>query len=442
MMTYFRSIALLVLFTNINPFNANSIIKSNSNAIRNKPFLWKIQGNTSSYLFGTIHVPFVEVWNPMKDDIMTTFNISQKLYLEIDMELQQNKQDFSKCILIPNGKTDGLPTIVRTRLSEYIDFLKNKIGVWLTQEQKHKGITPEKVFQTVFRNWKRKRLIWTMNSILDVTESYVRFFGYESLDDHLHSLAKEQNKEIGQVETALEACSIFNEVDPSHLLHFIEKLLELKNDAILDIASSWKNDVLLEYKGANLSASTLFKDSRHFTQYLEDNRKIESDEIVFGRHSKIVNNHHQEAEELTTYFRTKLLLDRNRKMSEKINQMLHNEPNTSFFFAFGASHFVGKDGIVEILKRQGYKITRQPETNSVPQIQDPIRDPTEIPKGHGERTQKSFSQTLVSYSTQTVHNEQSRSSAGFGILLQSLCMVLFVQVVFDLIQFNYVFTKI
>ena len=428
-MAYFRSLVLLVLFTNLRPFKANSVLKSNSNGIRNKPFLWIIQGNTSSYLFGTMHVPFVEVWNPIKDEIMKTFNTSQKLYLEIDMDLEQNKQDFSKCILIPNGKIAGLPTIVYTRLSEYIDFLKNKIGDWLTQEQKNKGINPEKVFQAVFRNWKRKRLIWIMNSILDVTESYVRFFGYESLDDHLHSLAKEQNKEIGEVETALEACNIFNEVDPSHLLHFIEKLLELKNDAILDIASSWKEDVLLEYKRANLSASTLFKDSRYFTQYLEDNRKIESDEMVFGRHSRIVNNPHQEAEELTTYFRTKLLLDRNRKMAEKINQILNNEPNTSFFFAFGASHFVGKDGIVEILKRQGYKITRQPETNSVPQIQDPIRDPTEIPKGHGERTQKSFSQTLVSYSTQTVHNEQSRSSAGFGILLQSLCMVLFVQVV-------------
>ena len=428
-MAYFRSIVLLAFFTNLNSFKADTILESNSNDMRNKPFLWKIQGNTSSYLFGTMHVPFVEVWNPIKDEIMKTFNTSEKLYLEINMDLRQNKQDFSKCVLIPNGKIAGLPTIVYTRLSEYIDFLKNKIGDWLTQEQKNKGINPEKVFQAVFRNWKRKRLIWIMNSILDVTESYVKFFGYESLDDHLHSLAKEQNKQIGEVETALEACNIFNEVDPSHLLHFIEKLLELKNDAILDIASSWKEDVLLEYKSANLSASTLFKDSRYFTQYLEDNRKIQSEEIVFGRHSRIINNPHQEAEELTTYFRTKLLLDRNRKMAEKINQMLNNEPNTSFFFAFGASHFVGKDGIVEILKRRGYKITRQPETNSDHQIQDPIKDPTKVPNGHIERTMKSFSQNMVSYSTQILDNEQSRSSAGFGILLQSLCMVLFVQMV-------------
>ena len=100
------------------------------------------------------------------------------------------------------------------------------------------------------------------------------------------------------------------------------------------------------------------------------------------------------------------------------------------FFAFGASHFVGKDGIVEILKRRGYKITRQPETNSVNQIQDPIKDPTKIPNGHIERTMKSFSQNMVSYSTQILDNEQSRSSAGFCRLLQSLCMILFVQMVF------------
>lgn len=246
MAAYFRYIVLLALFTNWNPFKADAVLQSDSNGMRNKPFLWKIQGNTSSYLFGTMHVPFIEVWNPIKDEIMKTFNTSEKLYLEIDMDLGQNKQDFSKCVLIPNGKIAGLPTIVSTRLSEYIDFLKNKIRDWLTQEQKNKGVDPEKVFQAVFRNWKRKQLIWIMNSILDVTESYVRFFGYESLDDHLHSLAKEQNKEIGEVETALDACNIFNEVDPSHLLHFIEKLLELKNDAILDIASSWKEDVLLD----------------------------------------------------------------------------------------------------------------------------------------------------------------------------------------------------
>ena len=88
------------MLTNLNSFKADSVLKSNFNGNRNKPFLWKIQGNASSYLFGTMHVPFVEVWNPIKDEIMKTFNTSEKLYLEIDMDLEQNKQDFSKCVLI------------------------------------------------------------------------------------------------------------------------------------------------------------------------------------------------------------------------------------------------------------------------------------------------------------------------------------------------------
>jgi uncharacterized protein YbaP (TraB family) len=50
----------------------------------------------------------------------------------------------------------------------------------------------------------------------------------------------------------------------------------------------------------------------------------------------------------------KMIYKRNRNMSSKIEEFLKTEK--TYFVVVGAGHLVGKDGIVEILKTQGYHI--------------------------------------------------------------------------------------
>ena len=381
--------------------------KEKRNGEENKIFLWKIERNTPSYLFGTMHVPYFQVWDPIQDEVMKVFNISQELFLEIDMELQQNKRELAKCVLLPNGGmvSDIVTPGVHTKLQNYLAYLRNKIDNWLAQEKKDEKFTADKIYNNIFNNWERKRLIWTMNAMLDVTKDSIKFIEYDSMDNHLYQLAKMQGKSVGSVENVIDVCNIFNDVSSEHLLFFITELLELQHDAILDVSTRWKVNMRSEYQTGNLSSGTLFQNSRYFTQYLEDTRTLDDDSIIFGRRSNQVKEH-PEVEELTSYFRTNLILERNENMANKVIQILDDNPNTSFFFAFGAGHFIGNNGIVNIMKRRGYKVTRLPES------------PTHI-------NTMDVSQETASYSTQNVDSGTMKSCVENYMLLRYINIFVF-----------------
>ncbi len=48
------------------------------------------------------------------------------------------------------------------------------------------------------------------------------------------------------------------------------------------------------------------------------------------------------------------IVERNRQMAEKIEEYIHS--NKTIFVVVGAAHVVGKDGILQILRRKGYFI--------------------------------------------------------------------------------------
>ena len=92
-------------------FNCNSS-DGRRNENKSKTFSWKIDGDPSSYLFGTIHVPYVEVWDEINDAVIKHFNDSGKLYVEIDRNIPRVQSYFESCVLLPKGQTvsDILPS--------------------------------------------------------------------------------------------------------------------------------------------------------------------------------------------------------------------------------------------------------------------------------------------------------------------------------------------
>ena len=55
---------------------------------------------------------------------------------------------------------------------------------------------------------------------------------------------------------------------------------------------------------------------------------------------------------------TRLLDDRNTRMSARIAELCAKKPSQSYFFAVGAMHYAGDTGIIGQLTRKGFKITR------------------------------------------------------------------------------------
>ncbi|KAL7988576.1 hypothetical protein Chor_007495 [Crotalus horridus] len=62
------------------------------------------------------------------------------------------------------------------------------------------------------------------------------------------------------------------------------------------------------------------------------------------------------AQEIDDYFRHELIYKRNERMSKRVKDLLEEYPDKSFFFAFGAGHFMGNNTVIDILRREGYEV--------------------------------------------------------------------------------------
>ncbi len=51
--------------------------------------------------------------------------------------------------------------------------------------------------------------------------------------------------------------------------------------------------------------------------------------------------------------RDHLIYKRNRRMGARVIELLVNNPGTSYFFAFGAGHFVGENTVLDVVRNAG-----------------------------------------------------------------------------------------
>ena len=358
---------LFLCFINVDSLFAYGIAKAKSKKELahegNSSFLWRIQTNPTSYLFGIIQVPLVQVLDAIPNNMMEAFNGSQKFYSELDMDTPGATAELSSCKRLPKNHSISqiLPWETYVRLNSYVNYLKTKISSWLIEGQNTERLSADDISNMIFANWERKRLAWIWLSIDLVTKSYITSMEYPSLDEYLHELAKQQGKFVGAVEKVKDQCNLVNNMNTSHVLFFINKTLEAKNDEILSISTRQMEQMILDYRNGIVPPASLFVDTAYYHQYLVDisAKTNRSNEIDNKRSQQIIK-------ELTSYMRKYALVERNKKMAKQILSLTSDEPETSFFFAFGVSHFVGKDSVVDMLRRKGLQIERvSPEAQLV-----------------------------------------------------------------------------
>ena len=66
----------------------------------------------------------------------------------------------------------------------------------------------------------------------------------------------------------------------------------------------------------------------------------------------------KESKEFAEKFRELLIVARNKGMTKRILELLKEHPKRSHFFAVGAAHTYGEDGVVDLLREQGVKVER------------------------------------------------------------------------------------
>ena len=269
------------------------------------PLLWKVTSETNtSYLFGTMHVSDPRV-TTLAPAVEAAFAESDAIFTE----LKESQVELSGRVTVEGRLPEG------THLSDLIPAdMYAKINELV---ESNKMIMDE-------MNSSRP---WMVGMYLQLIDAMPYMQGI-ALDMQLTNRAREEGKEVGGIETIdeqLAALAFGNEEDQIKLLGIaIDSMIEKADNEISDIEL-----MLNDYLEGDIDGLWEFANAE-----LLDASQLEKDAF------------------------DALLTVRNDNMADRINKRIKANPESVTFYAFGALHFAGPQGVGALLKGMGYEVER------------------------------------------------------------------------------------
>ena len=266
-----------------------------------KTLLWKITGKgiKPSYLFGTIHIIGAKdyVWTPTMNKALKK---TDKLVTEIDMSKQLAMAlEMMKLAPMKDGQT-----LVDVLSQEDYALVKQ----YFTEEAKS---AEAKMTFSMAQNWQPMLLLSALYP--EMIDGPVKMYEME-----LVKLAKEEEMEFGGLETVEDQMEVFHGIPYEEQAEtLVETIQQLK-----------END------GATSELQTM----------IEGYKTQDVDGMLEAMGEELEEMSNQEA----------LINDRNKDWIPKIITM-SREKRT--FYAVGAGHLGGENGVIRLLRKQGYKVT-------------------------------------------------------------------------------------
>jgi len=314
------------------------------------PFLWEIDTNPPSYFFRVQHVPYKRVWDAVPENVMDAFEKSERIYVEFDPKDGKNNKN---CYLLPSGLhlSQILPRKLYLRISQYLENVKSDMHKWFTFEDSPENLRSmaDYVFKMLTDNWGHKRPIWIYILMTEyLTKNSFKNYRPESteevvpvVDQYLIELAKTRGKKVKGIEVAADQCQAFTGIDSTLVEAILNKNL---NDAEefgvgFSRVSATLDDLIFDYCKGNFDStmSNLFP--------IADSYNTEEERLVNEFYKMLKENN---------------LIKRNSNMATRVVNLLNNNPTKSFFFAFGAAHFLGEDSVIAMVRSQGFKVRKVP----------------------------------------------------------------------------------
>ncbi len=256
--------------------------------------LWNVsKGDQEAYLYGTIHISCNAELSP---DVEKALKESDELILEIDMSDPSLQMRMMQKMVLPDGKNAS-------------DFLTDK-ELESLEEYVNENVKMIPDFAMV----SNMKPIFLSSLITQSLLSCQNQTGYDQL---LLQKAQQQNMPISGLETIDEQISALDGIP--HQEVYDEIIASIEEDQQEDIKMLDK--MMQYYNNANLKAlKKLFDESDSF---LNDFTDIALDK-------------------------------RNKNWIPVIKEKMKDQ---KVFIAFGAAHLIGDNGVVELLKDEGYKVT-------------------------------------------------------------------------------------
>ena len=322
-----------------------------------------------------------------------------------------------------------IPADLFRRLKRHLNYIRIKLPSWMSLDHRRRGLFAEYLFNAMTSNWERKRPIWIVLMINSLTESDIKSRGIPTLDVYLAQEAQRLNKKTGSVERAKDNCMSLNSLSINHSIYALndtlsqhELIRRLKNQkrkkkrrrnpgsslfpgqdersssgvsgkersksdesgskSLLSIMPT--DDLARHYNCGNLTFFTN-KESDTISALLQSSpfkipssEKTDSTPLLPSKtdESLMISTSNQQpignssgrndvATKIDNYIRSELIIGRNKKWTRKMTRLLRSHPNESFFFAFGAGHFLGNNSVVQMLRQVGFDVVRMVDEESV-----------------------------------------------------------------------------
>jgi uncharacterized protein YbaP (TraB family) len=262
--------------------------------------LWKVQGKRNAvYLLGSVHVLKPENY-PLPAVMESAFTNSPVVVFETDMGEMEKGETQMKLLgkaQLPAGET--LAGQMSPEL--YAQFTKHLETAGL----------PELMFSQFKPSMAALMLVVLELQKLGLDQDH-------GLDKHFFTLAREQGKQVIGLETVdfqLDLLTDFTKAEGEALVRSTLKDMARLKTEIGDMLKAWQTG-----------------DSAKLEKLL--NESVEEEPAILKR----------------------LLTDRNSRWVPKIEEMCRGDKNT--IIIVGAAHLVGKEGVVELLKKKGLKVVQ------------------------------------------------------------------------------------
>lgn len=265
----------------------------NANAQLEKSLLWKITGKELNQASYLFGTIHASCDAELSPEVLIALEETKQLYLEIDMD----SPDLQKQMISGIVMKDELTISKLIESKEYTrldDFMKKNIGISIKTIDNYKPFFINSLF---------------IPMLLDCP--------FKSIESELVAITKKQNEQVYGLETIESQLSIFDEIP------YKEQMDEVLNA----IDSNLKKE-----KEQLQTLTQLYKD-----------KEIEKMILLIDEDKESIMNKYNE----------QLLTNRNKNWVPVIIKAIHN---TGTFFGVGAAHLAGNDGVIQLLRNEGYTV--------------------------------------------------------------------------------------
>jgi len=269
-----------------------------------RPLLWQIGGKPASFLYGTVHVPDPRVL-ALPGPVVRALSEADVFYTEVPMD-ERTRVTIQRASLLPRGETlaTALPKPLYDRTARYLRSRGYSIQVFFKQK------------------------IWALQVSLELLDYLPQMAESQPLDMYLAERARTSGKRMAALETVEEQLAVLDGLTRAEQIEILEESLTLLEAAERTGTSPARRLVDAYLRG--------------------DPEELRTTALAMVDTSKPLNQRQLDA----------LIDQRNVVMAERILAALRETPDQSHFFAVGALHYPGEQGIVALLRAKGLEVER------------------------------------------------------------------------------------